>query len=153
MPNLPLPPEYADLPKAEFMTPGPTRDRLVGLILDGVKTATASLLIDYEECGDPLPRVGDRTVLVDSNGQGVAVLTTTDAAVVRLGDVTDRHALAEGEGDTTAAQWRRTHEAYWNSEEYRAWFTDPTFPINDDTLVVLERFTVMERCMNAARNS
>ncbi|MBT1170147.1 ASCH domain-containing protein [Bifidobacterium sp. SO4] len=153
MPTLPLFPEYADLPKAEFMAPGPARDRLVGLILDGVKTATASLLIDYEECGDPLPRIGGRSVLVDSDGQAVAVLATTDVAVIRLADVTDRHALAEGEGDTTAAQWRRTHEAYWNSEEYRAWFADPTFPINDDTLVVLERFTVTERCMNTVRNS
>lgn len=144
MTYLPLPSEYADLPKAEFMAPGPERDRLVELILDGTKTATAALLIDYTECDDPLPRIGDRSVLVDSDEQGVAVLTTTDVSVVRLADVTDQHALAEGEGDTTAAQWRRTHEAYWNSAEYRSYFTNPAFPVNDDTLVVLEHFKVAE---------
>nr|WP_274619238.1 ASCH domain-containing protein [Bifidobacterium amazonense] len=127
------------------MMPGPERDRLVRLILDGMKTATSALLLDYTSCGEPLPRVGDRSVLVDSNGQGVAVLATTDIAVTRLGDVTDRQALSEGEGDTTAAQWRRTHETFWNSDEYRAGFADPTFPIDDDTLVVLEHFRVTER--------
>ncbi|MCH9276617.1 ASCH domain-containing protein [Bifidobacterium amazonense] len=137
--------ELAALPKAEFMMPGPERDRLVRLILDGMKTATSALLLDYTSCGEPLPRVGDRSVLVDSNGQGVAVLATTDIAVTRLGDVTDRQALSEGEGDTTAAQWRRTHETFWNSDEYRAGFADPTFPIDDDTLVVLEHFRVTER--------
>lgn len=140
-----LPPEYTDLPKAEFMTPGPERNRLIEISLDGTKTATAALLIDYTECDDPLPRIGDRSVLVDSDEHGVAVLTTTDVSVVRLADVTDSHALAEGEGDTTAAQWRHTHEAYWNSTEYRSCFADPTFPISDDTLVVLERFEVAER--------
>ncbi|NMM99565.1 RNA-binding protein [Bifidobacterium sp. DSM 109958] len=134
-----------DLPKAEFMMPGPERDRLVGLILNGTKTATAAMLLDYEDCGEPLPQVGDRSVLVDSDDHGVAVLTTTDVTVVRLADVTDQHAIDEGEGDTTAAQWRRTHEAFWDSPDYRAEFSDPHFPLDDDTLVVLERFAVTER--------
>ncbi|MBW3080015.1 ASCH domain-containing protein [Bifidobacterium sp. 79T10] len=133
-----------DLPKAEFMMPGPERDRLVGLILDGTKTATATLLIDYVECNEALPKIGNRSVLVDSEDHGVAVLTTTDVSVVRLADVTDRQAIDEGEGDATAAQWRRTHEAFWNSDEYRAGFSDPTFPLDDDILVVLEHFAVTE---------
>lgn len=45
--------ETSDLPKAEFMFPGPERDRLVKLILDGVKTATAALMIEYEEEVEP----------------------------------------------------------------------------------------------------
>ena len=126
----------------------PERDRLVRLILEGTKTATAALLIDYIECGDPLPEIGDRSVLVDSDGRGVAVLTTIDVSVVRLADVTDQHAIDEGEGDTTAEQWRSTHETFWNSDEYRAEFSDPTFPLDDDTLVVLERFTVTERILS-----
>ncbi|WP_239519286.1 ASCH domain-containing protein [Bifidobacterium ramosum] len=127
------------------MEPGPERDRLIEMILEGTKTATAALLIDYTECDEPLPHIGNRSILVDSDEHGVAVLITTDVSVVRLADITDSHALAEGEGDTSAVQWRHTHEAYWNSAEYRSCFADPTFPINDDTLVVLERFKVTER--------
>ena len=41
--------ETSDLPKAEFMFPGPERDRLVKLILDGVKTATVCLMIRSAE--------------------------------------------------------------------------------------------------------
>ena len=54
--------ETSDLPKAEFMFPGPERDRLVKLILDGVKTATAALMIEYEEEVEPLPCVGAHSV-------------------------------------------------------------------------------------------
>ncbi|TPF95325.1 ASCH domain-containing protein [Bifidobacterium sp. UTBIF-78] len=136
------PGEFATLPKAEFMMPGPDRDRLVGLILDGTKTATAALLLDYTDCGDPLPKVGDQSVLVDSDDRGIALLVTTAVDVVRLGDVTDQQAIDEGEGDTTAAEWRRTHESFWNSPDYRTEFSNPDFPLDDDTLVVLEHFTV-----------
>ena len=56
-------PEPGNLPKAEFMFPGPERDRLVGLILAGTKTTTAALMIEYEEDDEPLPQVGERSPL------------------------------------------------------------------------------------------
>lgn len=139
------------LPKAEFGFPGPLRDRLVGLILDGTKTATAGLLQEYLEDADPLPRIGARSVLVDSNERDVAILTTTEVEVTRLGDVTDHQAIDEGEGDVTASQWRRTHEDFWNSPEYRQACQNPDFEITDDTLVVLEHFAVTERLVTPHR--
>lgn len=90
--------ETSDLPKAEFMFPGPERDRLVKLILDGAKTATAALMIEYEEEVEPLPCVGAHSVLVDSDERPVAVLVTTAVDVIPLGKVTDRYAIDEGEG-------------------------------------------------------
>ena len=125
--------ETSDLPKAEFMFPGPERDRLVKLILDGVKTATAALMIEYEEEVEPLPCVGAHSVLVDSDERPVAVL------------VTDRYAIDEGEGDVTAAQWRSAHESFWNSAEYRDEFANPNFPLNDNSLIVFEHFEVEQR--------
>src|SRR5579875_1539731 len=47
-----------DLPAAEFGFPGPLRDRLVAAILSGAKTATSSLMADYEHGHEPLPRGG-----------------------------------------------------------------------------------------------
>ena len=120
--------ETSDLPKAEFMFPGPERDRLVKLILDGVKTATAALMIEYEEEVEPLPCVGAHSVLVDSDERPVAVLVTT-----------------AGEGDVTAAQWRSAHESFWNSAEYRDEFANPIFPLNDNSLIVFEHFEVEQR--------
>jgi uncharacterized protein YhfF len=120
----------------EFGFPGELRDRLVALILAGTKTAGAGLLAEYEEDGDLVPRPGDRSVLVDSDGRGVALLETTEALVVRVGDVDQAFARDEGEGFETVAHWRAAHERFWGG--YR------TEPISDDTLVVCERFRLVE---------
>lgn len=127
------------------MFPGPERDRLVSLILSGAKTATASLLADYTETGEPLPRIGDRSVLVDSDNRPVAVLATTDVDVLGIGDVTDRQAADEGEGFSNAVEWRRAHETFWDSGDYRRQFADPDFALDDETRVVFEHFGVVER--------
>ncbi|WP_238548786.1 ASCH domain-containing protein [Bifidobacterium magnum] len=74
---------------------------MVGLILNGTKTATATLLQEYLDEGELLPKIGARSILVDSNDQDVAILSTTDVEVVRLGDIGDRQAIDEGEGDVT----------------------------------------------------
>ena len=46
------------LPVAEFAFPGPLRDLLVAAILDGTKTTTTGLLVDFEQDGSPLPSPG-----------------------------------------------------------------------------------------------
>jgi uncharacterized protein YhfF len=132
------------LPRAEFAFPGPLRDRIVAAVLDGTKTATASLLTEYESEGEPLPAVGDRSVVVDSAGVPVAVIEVTDVRVVALGEVDAAHARDEGEGYESAAQWRTAHEEFWNSEAMRAALGDPAFTAGDATPVVLERFRVVE---------
>jgi uncharacterized protein YhfF len=104
-----------DLPVAEFAFPGPLRDQLVAAILAGEKTTTTGLVADYEYGNDPLPTPGLRQVVVDSTGRGVAVIETTAVRVIRLADVTLDHALGEGEGFTSVAQWRAGHEQFWHS--------------------------------------
>jgi uncharacterized protein YhfF len=135
------------LPIAEFAFPGPLRDRLVGLILAGTKTTTTGLLVEYELEGDEVGRPGDRQAVVDSNGRRVAVIELVDVGVSRLGDVGLRHALDEGEGDADVASWRAGHERFWRSylPDLRKRLGDPAFDIDDDTLVVLERFRLVER--------
>ena len=128
-----------ELPTAEFAFPGPLRDRLVAAILDGRKTSTTGLHVAEE----PLPVVGGRSVLVDSDGHPVAVLETTAVAVVALAHVPLSHAIDEGEGHRTIEAWRADHEAFWRSEEMRAELGH--LDIDDGTPVVLERFRVTGR--------
>jgi uncharacterized protein YhfF len=128
--------EIDGLPVAEFAFPGELRDRLVALILRGEKTAGAGLLAEYEEDGDPVPEPGDRAVVVDSQGRSVAVIETTEARVVRAGDVDEAFARDEGEGFESVADWRAAHERFWGG--YRP------EPITDDTLVVCDRFRLVE---------
>ncbi|MEU4531709.1 ASCH domain-containing protein [Micromonospora ureilytica] len=132
-----------DLPLAEFAFPGPLRDKLVGAILSGAKTSTTGLLIGYECANEPLPEVGELSAVVDSAGRRVAAIELTDVRVIRLAEVDLAHALAEGEGDESVAQWRAGHEMFWHSAEVRAELGDPDFTVDDDTLVVTERFRLV----------
>jgi len=141
-----LPERWRGLPVGEYAFPGPLRDRLVAAIAAGTKTSTTSLVVDHEVDGAPLPAVGDREVVVDSHGQPVLVTQVDAVAVLRLGEVGLAHALDEGEGHTSVAGWRRGHERFWGSEEYRADIGDPSFRVDDDTLVVCVAFTVVDRC-------
>ncbi|MFI1826158.1 ASCH domain-containing protein [Streptomyces sp. NPDC020412] len=135
----------AFLPKAEFAFPGPLRDRLVAAILDGSKTATTALLAEYEHEGEPLPSVGGRSVVVDSDDRPVAVIEVTEVRVVPLDEVDLTHALDEGEGYTSVEEWRAGHEQFWHSDGMRQALGDPGFTVHDVTRAVLERFRVTIR--------
>jgi len=133
-----------DLPIAEFAFPGPLRDQLVTAILNGSKTTTTGLMADYEHEREPLPRPGRREAVVDSAGDRVAVIEITAVRVVRLGDVELAHALGEGEGYASVAEWRAGHERFWHSAEMREALDDHDFAVSDDTLVVAETFRLLE---------
>jgi uncharacterized protein YhfF len=120
------------------------RDQLVAAILAGEKTTTTGLVADYEHENDPLPTPGLRQVVVDSAGRGVAIIETTAVRVIRLADVDLDHALGEGEGFTSVAQWRAGHEQFWHSAEMRQALDDPTFTVNDDTLIVAQEFRLIQ---------
>lgn len=132
-----------DLPPAEFALPGPLRDRLVAAILSGAKTSTSSLVLAYEHENEPLPEVGQLSAVVDSAGRRVAVIELTEVRVVRLADVDLPHVLDEGEGDESVAQWRSGHEEFWHSAEMRAELGDPDFTVDDDTMVLVQRFRLV----------
>ncbi|MFD9337534.1 ASCH domain-containing protein [Streptomyces sp. NPDC060028] len=133
----------ASMPRAEFAFPGPLRDQLVAAILSGSKTSTTGLVVDYEHEGEPLPEVGKRSVVIDSNDRPVAVIEVTGVRVVPLAQVDLAHVVDEGEGDTSVAEWRTGHERFWHSEEMRAALEDPAFTVDDATLTVLERFRLV----------
>ena len=132
-----------DLPRAEFAFPGPLRDQLVAAILSGAKTSTSGLVLFYERDGAPLPEVGRLAAVVDSDDRRVAVIELTEVRVVRLADVDLQHALDEGEGDESVAQWRAGHEGFWHSPQVRAELEDPDFTVDDDTLVLAQRFRLV----------
>ncbi len=111
------------------------RRKLVEAVLRGAKTATAGLRADFApHTSEPLPQAGDRCVLLDFDDQAVALVETTELRVLRAADVDLAFAIDEGEGFETVADWRRAHEAFWKEQE-----------IGDDTLIVAERFKVVER--------
>jgi uncharacterized protein YhfF len=135
--------EAGRLSVGEFAFPGPLRDQLVAAILDGAKTTTTGLVADYEREREPLPRPGDREVVIDSAGGPVTLIEVVASRVVRVGDVDLAHAIGEGEGYASVAEWRAGHEAFWHSAEMREEVGDPSFTVTDDTLAVATEFRVV----------
>ena len=119
----------------EFGTPGPSREKLVNLILHGQKRATAGLLIgDYEAEGEPIEHVGELLAIVNNDGKHVGTMKVTRAEVLRFADVPDEFALAEAEGDMNSADFRASHLAYW---------TRVGETVTDNTLIVTVYFDLM----------
>ncbi|WP_309234408.1 ASCH domain-containing protein [Nocardia sp. XZ_19_385] len=123
--------------------PGPLRDQLVAAVLSGEKVSTTGLLADYEAAREELPVIGERSGLIDSDGREVAVIEVTDVRVLPLGAVDLQHALDEGEGYGSVAEWRTGHERFWHSAKMRKALGNPEFTVDDETLVVAERFRVV----------
>lgn len=140
-----------DLPLAEFAFPGPLRDKLVAAILSGAKTTTSALVAGYID--EPLPVAGQVSAVVDSAGRRIAAIELTEVRVLRLGDVDLRHALDEGEGFRSVAEWRAGHEKFWHSPEVRAELGDPGFTVDDDTPIVTERFRLVAQPSSATAAS
>lgn len=108
-------------------------DLVLGLVLDGTKTAMASLVSDYDAEDEPLPEPGTLGIVTDGAGTPRALIATTEVRVVPFAEVDEEHARLEGEGDRSLATWRATHAAF--------------FGISADEVpgpdVVLERFAVL----------
>ena len=86
---------------------------LLQLIRDGVKTATASLVWEWEAEEQTLPEVGDVMIVLDWNQNPVMVIEYTDVEVKRFFDVSEDFAWDEGEGDRSLAYWREVHRAFF----------------------------------------
>lgn len=111
------------------------RRKLVEAVLRGEKIATASLREEYAPHTDKtLPEPGESFLLLGYDDEPLGVVKTTELRVVRAGDVDQQFARDEGEGFETVEQWRAAHERFWSDRQ-----------ITDDTLIVCERFTLIER--------
>lgn len=71
------------------------------LILQGLKTATSSLLWEFEDERKPLPHAGSLSILLDGNDEPVCIVETTSVATKRFDKADVEYARAYGEGDRT----------------------------------------------------
>jgi uncharacterized protein YhfF len=100
----------------EIGTPGAMRQRLIQLILDGHKRATAGLLLEYVRENEELEAEGELLALVDDDTQRVATVLVVAVETVPFIEVPWRFARAEGEGDESLEEWREGHRRFWSAE-------------------------------------
>ena len=88
-------------------------DELLALVLDGTKCATSSLVAEYVEEGDQLPRIGGHWIICDGAGVPRAILRTVELRLGTFNDADEAFARDEGEDDRTLESWQREHRRYW----------------------------------------
>jgi uncharacterized protein YhfF len=88
-------------------------DELAQLVLAGKKTATASLAVEFTSVNEPLPRTGDVSIVLYSDGNPVAIIECTDVKTVPFQSVDAAFAAMEGEGDMSLNYWREVHAEYF----------------------------------------
>ena len=123
-------------------------DELLALVLAGTKTGTAGALASYQAEGEPVPRAGDLSIILDGQGEPRALIVTTEVSLCPFDEVGAEHAAAEGEGDRSRAHWRAVH---WR------FFTDELAKVGQEftesSAVVLERFRLLDPATAPVRSS
>ena len=103
------------LRSVEFGNPGDSRDKLISLILDGNKRATAGTLEwDYVAENEPIEAVGEKLAVLDNQNRHVATIQATRVEVKKFAEVPDEFALAEAGGDLSGDDFRASHFAFWS---------------------------------------
>lgn len=121
-----------------FCGGGAIGDELARLVLTGTKTATASAWIAFETEDEALPKVGEYSVILLSNGETAGIICDTKVSLVPFDEVSDEHAWKEGEGDRSLAYWKKVHrEAF--APDYEA----AGKPFDEHGLCVLEEFELL----------
>ncbi|NUT18741.1 MAG: ASCH domain-containing protein [Hamadaea sp.] len=99
--------------EASFAGPRESTDELLSLYLTGRKTAGSSIKEDFIAAGDPLPKVGNFWILLNSREEPGCLLRTEKIVEHKFYDVPPEIAVAEGEGDLSLEHWRRVHRAIY----------------------------------------
>jgi uncharacterized protein YhfF len=113
-------------------------NELLDLVLAGTKRATASLVREFADDGQELPRIGSHWIACDGSGRPRVVLRSTELRLGPVDSVDDRFAQDEGEGDRSRSDWLAGHGRYWTRTEAargRDW--------TPSAEVVFERFSVV----------
>ncbi len=111
---------------------------LCNLVLNGIKCATASLARYYGPGGDPLPKPGDLSIILDGTGipRGIIEIISVDRAAFNAVDA--EFAAVEGEGDGSLNYWIREHSEFFSRQLAKE---GSVFSETDE--VVLERFRLI----------
>ncbi len=113
-------------------------DMLASLVINGIKTATASAYPFYPAEKSPLPKVGEYNIILNTHNEAVCITRTTRVYVTPFSKVPAEHAYKEGEGDRSLRFWRECH-----SEIFAIELKEINQEFSEDMLVVCEEFEVV----------
>ena len=114
----------------------PLADELAKEIVMGKKTATCPAYLFYELENEPLPKIGDYTIVLNSKDEPVAIIKNTEIQIIPMNKVTKEMAIAEA---GSYEYWRESHVNFFTAElaEYGKEFSE-------DMLLVWTWFEVVD---------
>ena len=122
--------QFADTPEAAT--------KVGKLVRDGIKTTTSSLVWGLEHIGEPLPKVGDISLIVDGNGEPLCIITLTEVEIKPFNTVDEQFAFEYGEGDRTLAFWLSD-----NWDFHSRWCIEIGREASETMPIVFQRFRVL----------
>lgn len=88
----------------------------VKLVKKGIKRATSDSLLGLQYRNEPLPKIGDFTVVTNWEGKAQCIIETTKVILRPYFSIDEEFARLEGEGDKTLAYWKEVHWDYYTRE-------------------------------------
>ena len=111
-------------------------EKLISLVLSGEKRATTSLYNEYIKNKEPLPKIGEKSIIQHDNNNDACLIEIEKVIITEFKNITDDLAFIEGEGDKSLEYYRNEHYKIFKK-------IDSNF--NDESKVVFEMFKVIEK--------
>jgi uncharacterized protein YhfF len=106
---------YPHMPEAwGFGDSSEMADELGTLVLAGTKTATCSLVWEYEFTHENIPQAAELSIILDGNGDPLCIIETTEITLCPFNQVGAEFAYDEGEEDRSLESWRSAHWHFFN---------------------------------------
>ena len=91
-------------------------DEILAALLRGDKRATTGLKCLYELEKEPLPQVGQYSVILDSKGAPHCITRITKTEITPFREISEEYAFIEGEGDKSLSYWKDAHREVFTRE-------------------------------------
>ncbi|WP_257167550.1 ASCH domain-containing protein [Bradyrhizobium sp. SRS-191] len=124
-----VPEAYRGLRSFAFGDGPELADKLLDLVVNGIKTATCST---EDEPNTSTP--SERWIVLDGRGNARCVIETTEVTYRRFDEVDAAFAFDEGEGDRSLDYWRAAHRTYFTR----------LGKFSDTMMLMCERFRLVE---------
>ena len=110
-------------------------EKLISLVLSGDKRATTSLYNEYIKNKEPLPKIGEKSIIQHDNNNDACLIEIEKVIITEFKNITEELAFIEGEGDKSLEYYRNVHYKIFKN-------IDSNF--SDESKVVFEIFRVIE---------
>ena len=86
------------------------------LVKKGIKRTTSHSLLGLQCRKEPLPKVGDFTVVTNWEGKAQCIVRTKTVKLKPFFSIDEAYAELEGEGDKSLEYWTKTHWEHYKRE-------------------------------------